>query len=209
LLYWGEKVVPSGLSAVLYATIPLSSALLARAFGLERLTVAKLVGAVIALAGVALLFSGSLGGHVDPLGFGAILIGATAAGLGSIVLKRGPQQDPFAVNAVACLVGCAITAPVSLILREPWVLPRSLAALWPVLYLTVAGSLGAYVIMSWLISRWPVTRTAYVTVIVPVIALALGALFRDERLSRVSLMGVGLVLVGVFVGIRSTAGSRA
>ena len=48
LLYWGEKVVPSGLSAVVYATIPLSSALITRAFRMERLTPAKVAGAVVA-----------------------------------------------------------------------------------------------------------------------------------------------------------------
>src|SRR5439155_3061609 len=52
LLYWGEKVVPSGLSAVLFATIPFSSALTARAFGLERLTASKMLGALVAFGGV-------------------------------------------------------------------------------------------------------------------------------------------------------------
>jgi drug/metabolite transporter (DMT)-like permease len=70
------------------------------------------------------------------------------------------------------------------------------------LYLTVAGSLGAYVIMSWLVNRWPVSRTAYVTVIVPVIALALGALVRHERLSGTSLTGALLVIAGLVVGMR-------
>src|SRR5262245_46788397 len=45
LLYWAELRVPSGLSAVVYATIPLSSALMTRAFGLERLTPQKIGGA--------------------------------------------------------------------------------------------------------------------------------------------------------------------
>src|SRR5215831_3900082 len=52
LLYYAETVVPSGLSAVFYATAPLSFALLARAFGLEQLTKQKIAGAVIALLGV-------------------------------------------------------------------------------------------------------------------------------------------------------------
>src|SRR5262245_37706334 len=60
LLYVAEKEVPSGLAAVIFATIPLSQALLTRAVGLERLEAAKLTGAVVALAGVTLIFTNQL-----------------------------------------------------------------------------------------------------------------------------------------------------
>jgi drug/metabolite transporter (DMT)-like permease len=202
LLYWGERLVPSGLSAVVYATIPLSSALLTRAFGLERLTPAKIVGALIAFGGVAVLFSSTLGAHATPLGLAAIFVGATAASLGTVLLKRGPKQDPFGANAVGCAIGAAISGALSVALGEDHALPTTFAAAWPVLYLTIAGSLGAYVLMSWLVNHWPVTRTAYVTVIVPVVALVLGAVVRDERLTPASLGGAALVMAGLLVGMR-------
>ena len=202
LLYWGEKVVPSGLSAVVYATIPLSSALITRAFGMERLTTAKVVGAVVALGGVALLFSSTLHGRVAPLGLAAILVGATAASLGTTLLKRGPKQDPFGANAAGCAIGAVMAAAISVAAGEPHVLPATVSAAWPVIYLAVAGSLGAYVIMSWLVHRWTVTRTAYVTVIVPIIALGLGALVRHERLMPSNLAGAALILGGLLLGMR-------
>jgi drug/metabolite transporter (DMT)-like permease len=202
LLYWGETLVPSGLTAVIYATLPLTSALMARAFRLELLTIGKVAGSIVALAGVALLFSGSLEARGAPIGLLAILVGATAAGLGTIFLKRGPPQDAMPANAVGCVIGAVISLGISLARGEPQVLPASVAAAWPVLYLTVAGSLGAYVIMSWLVNRWPVTRVSYVTVIVPVIAVVLGAVIRHEKLPLVSLAGAGLVLAGLVVGTR-------
>ena len=202
LLYWGEKVVPSGLSAVVYATIPLTSALMARAGGLERLTSGKVLGAVVAFGGVAVLFSSTLQAHAAPVGLGAIFIGATAASLGTVLLKRGPRQDPFGANAVGCAIGAPIAGAISFALGESHVLPSTLGAAWPLLYLTVAGSLGAYVLMSWLLNHWSVTRTAYVTVIVPVIALALGALVRHERLAPANLGGAALVLAGLLIGMR-------
>jgi drug/metabolite transporter (DMT)-like permease len=202
LLYWGEKMVPSGLSAVVFATIPLTSALLARAMGLERLTSAKLLGAVVAFGGVAVLFSSTLQAHSAPVGLGAIFIGATAASVGTVLLKRGPRQDPFGANAVGCAIGAPIAGGISLALGESHTLPATLGATWPLLYLTVAGSLGAYVLMSWLLNHWSVTRTAYVTVIVPVIALALGALVRHERLAPANLGGAALVLAGLLIGMR-------
>jgi drug/metabolite transporter (DMT)-like permease len=203
LLYWGETLVPSGLSAVVYGTIPLSSALMTGALGMERLTAAKIVGALVAFGGVAVLFSSTLHAHIAPAGLAAILVGATAASLGTVLLKRGPRQDPFGANAVGSAIGAVICGAASLALGEPHVLPTTAASVWPLLYLTVAGSLGAYVVMSWLVNHWPVTRTAYVTVIVPVIALALGSLARHERLTAASFVGTALVMAGLLVGMRT------
>ncbi|MES1210016.1 MAG: EamA family transporter [Pseudomonadota bacterium] len=205
LLYWGEKVVPSGVSAVVFATIPFSSALVARALGLERLTTRKILGAVIAFGGVAVLFSSALHRHIPAAGFAAIFVGATAASVGTALLKRGPRQDPFAANAVGCAVGAVIAGIASLLLGEPHAIPSTVRAAWPLLYLTVGGSLGAYVTLSWLIARWSVSRTSYITVIVPVIALALGAAFRHEPLGAGSLVGAALVLAGLLVGMRASA----
>src|SRR5437660_12899419 len=58
LLYWGERVVPSGIAAVLYATVPLSTALMAAALGVERLAPRKLGAAAFAIHGVAVIFAG-------------------------------------------------------------------------------------------------------------------------------------------------------
>jgi drug/metabolite transporter (DMT)-like permease len=203
LLYWGETYVPSGLSAVVYGTIPLSSALLTGALGMERITPIKIGGAVVAFGGVALLFSSTLHQHVSPLPLGAILVGATAAGIGPILLKRGPIQDPFGANAAGTAIGALMAGALSFAVGEPHALPTTIAAAWPLAYLTVAGSLGAYVIMSWLVNHWDVTRTAYVTVVVPVIALALGSIARHERLGATSFAGTGLVLAGLLVGMRT------
>ena len=204
LLYWGETYVPSGLSAVVYGTIPLSSALMTGALRMERLTPAKIGGAVVAFGGVALLFSSTLRARVSPLPLAAILVGATAASLGTVLLKRGPRQDPFAANAVGSAIGAVMSGALSFALAEAHALPTTFAAAWPLAYLTVAGSLGAYVIMSWLVNHWSVTRTAYVTVVVPVIALALGSVARHERIGVTSFAGAALVLAGLLVGIRTT-----
>jgi drug/metabolite transporter (DMT)-like permease len=205
LLYWGERLVPSGLAAVIFATIPLTSALIARAFGLERLTPAKVIGAVVALAGVAVLFSTQLRAHVPPLGPAAIFVAATAASLGTVFLKRGPRQDPFGANAVGCAVGAAMCGAFSAALGERHVLPSTWAQAWPVVYLTLGGSVIAFVLMAWLVNHWAVSRTAYATVIVPVIALALGALVRHESLPPAAYTGAALVLGGLVIGMRRPA----
>ena len=203
LLYWGEKVVPSGVSAVIYATIPFSSALVARAFGLERLTPAKVLGALLSFAGVAVLFSSALQRSIPIAGFAAIFVGATAASIGTTLLKRGPRQDPFGANAAGSAVGAVIAGAASFVLGEAHALPATLGAAWPLIYLTIGGSVGAYVLMSWLLGHWSVTRISYVTVIVPIIALMLGAAVRHEPLGGRSLLGSALVLGGLLLGMRS------
>jgi drug/metabolite transporter (DMT)-like permease len=202
LLYWGEKSVPSGLAAVMYATTPLSSALLARALGMERLTRAKLAGAVMALAGVATLFSGSFAGAVSPLGMVSVFVAACCGASGATLLKRGGRQSAIVANAIACALGAPIALAVSFALHESHAVPMTFAALGPLLYLTVAGSMGAFVMFSWLVQRWPVSRSAYVSVVIPLIALSLGSLLHHERLTLAMLAGSALVIAGLVVGMR-------
>src|SRR5262249_25907206 len=63
LIYWGETRVASGLTAVLFATVPLTSSLLARVMGIEPLSRNRMIGAVISIGGIAVVFSGELAGH--------------------------------------------------------------------------------------------------------------------------------------------------
>jgi len=205
LLYWGETTFPSGLAAVLYATIPLSTALLTAALRMERLTTLKLAGAAVALGGVALLFSGRLGGHVGLLPGLALFIAASFAALSGVILKRGPRQSPLWSNAVGALTGLAVCLAVSFAAGEPHPFPVRFAAWFPVVYLTLAGSVGAFVLFAWLINHWPVSRVSFIGVVNPVVALLLGWLVRGEHLTGASFAGSGLVLVGVVLGLRGSA----
>jgi drug/metabolite transporter (DMT)-like permease len=201
LLYWGEKTVPSGLTAVLFATIPLSSALITRAFGMERLNPLKMVGAIVAIGGVAVIGRGGGGATGHFLGMLAVLVAATFGALGTTLLKRGPRQSPFGANAVGCAVGFVICLPLSRLLGEPWVIPHTAPALFSLVYLVLAGSAGAFAMMAWLVHRWPVTRVGFIAVVVPLVAMMLGVLVRHERLTSASALGSGLVLAGLGVGM--------
>ena len=204
LLYWGEKTVPSGLTAVMYATSPITAALLARALGMEHLTRAKVTGAVVALAGVGVLFSGSFGGARSIAGMVAVLFAALSGAAGATLLKRGGRQSPIAANAIAAAIGAPIAYAISFALRESHAVPLTYGALLPLAYLTVAGSMGAFVLFSWLVQHWPVSRSAYVGVVVPMLALALGTAVHHEPLTLAMLAGSALVITGVVIGMRGT-----
>jgi len=208
LLYWGEKLIPSGLAAVLYATTPMSTALIARALGMEPLTVPKAIGALGSFAGVVVLFSGTLSGPVAPLGLLAVFVAATVSAIGSIVLKRGPRQSAIASNAVGSAIGAVMAGAASVALGEAHVVPATAATLLPLLYLTVAGSLVAFVLATWLLNHWPATHVSYISVVVPVLAMALGSLVRHEPLTAANLGGAALVLAGLLIGMRAPAAPR-
>ena len=202
LLYWGEARAPSGLSAVMFSTVPLTTSLLARAFGMEELQPRRVLGAVIALGGVALLFSGSLTGKLSFPGIAAVFASATIAAVGSTMYKRGPRQSAIAANAVACAVGAAFALTGSLLLHESHALPPTAAAWFPLIYLTLAGSLGAFVIYTWLVNHWPLSRASYLGVVVPLIAMFAGTLVRHEPVTASILGGSALVLAGLVTGMR-------
>jgi drug/metabolite transporter (DMT)-like permease len=202
LLYWGEARVPSGLAAVLFATIPLTTALLARLFGLEPLRPRMLIASVVAIGGVALLFSSSLGGAYEPSRLVAVWLAATTAALAGVLLKRAPGAHPFAMNAWAHGIGAVMCVVASRAIGETQAWPSG-AAWLPIAYLTVLGSLGAFATFAWLLQRWPVTRTSFIAVIVPVVALILGAIVRHER------PGSSVILGAVATGLLGDLHARS
>jgi drug/metabolite transporter (DMT)-like permease len=196
-------IVPSGLAAVVFATIPITSALIARAFGLERLEPLKMLGALVALGGVMVLFVEQLGERVTALPILSIYLATVFAALGSTMLKRGPRQDPLAANAVAAAIGAPVCFLASVLLGEVRPLPTHWVQVYPILYLAIVGSVGAFVVFAWLVNHWNVSTLAFIGVVVPVIAVGLGALVRHEELRREHVMGSVLVLAGVILAIAS------
>jgi protein-S-isoprenylcysteine O-methyltransferase Ste14 len=78
---------------------------------------------------------------------------------------------------------------------ESQALPRTFAAWWPILYLTLAGSLGAYILWSWLVTQWTLTTVATGALVIPVIAVILGAVVKGEALTPAAYLG-GLIVLG-------------
>lgn len=207
LLYWGELTVPSGIAAVFYATVPLSTGLFAAAFAVEKLDPRKMLFAALAVVGVGIIFAGELSFAVPFAGLLAILVAATAAGLSSVFLKQAPQAA-IPANAVGSGVGAAVCLAGSVLLGEDRAIPTTADAWIPILYLVLAGSLGAYVLFTWLVHHWAVTNATLIGVVVPVIAVALGIVFRGEQAAPATYVGAAVVLVSVFAAIRLSGPRR-
>ncbi len=209
LLYWGERVVPSGLAAILYAICPIAAMFEARAMGMEELDPRKLGAAVLAFSGVAVIFWRELdrGGSVP--GLGAIFVAALAAPVAALMLQRGPRQGAVGGNAIGSFCGAVLCLCGSFALREAHPMPLTPSQFLPVLYLGIAGSTCAFVMFAWLVQHWKASTVAFLGVIIPVMAVVLGWLFRHEGLALGSLAGALAVLFGVVIAVRSEAPLRA
>ncbi len=203
LLYVGEQTVPSGISAVLFASVPLSTALLAAIFGVERLVTRKLIAAVVAVGGVAVIFAGELGVAVPFAGLFTIFGGATAAALANVLLKQAPKQQVIPLNAIGTAVGAVVCVVVSFVLGESHALPSTAAAWLPIIYLTIAGSLGAFVLFTWLVTHWSVGNASLVGVTVPIIAVILGGLVKGEQPAPLTYLGAAIVISAVLIALRA------
>jgi drug/metabolite transporter (DMT)-like permease len=203
LLYIGETTVPSGISAVLFATVPLTTALLAAIFHVEPLVTRKLVAAVVAIGGVAVIFAGELGVSVPFAGLLTVFGAASAAALANVLLKQAPKQQVIPLNAIGAAVGAAVCLVVSLALGESHAIPVTAAAWIPILYLTIAGSLGAFVLFTWLVTHWSVSNASLLGVTVPIIAVILGGLVKGEQPAALTYVGAAIVISAILIALRA------
>jgi len=201
LLYWGELKVPSGISAVFYATVPLTTGVFAWLLGVQPLQRTHMIAAAVGLVGVAVIFAGEIRWGAPVPALLAVLSAAIVASLAGVILKRVPPHSSFVVNAIGAAIGACVCLLASYVLGEPRALPRSAAAWAPILYLTMAGSMGAFVLYAWLVSQWRVTRVSVGALIIPVIAVLVGALVRGESPAPGTYIGAALVLLGVSVSL--------
>lgn len=203
LLYWGEVVVPSGLAAVFFAICPVVSMIAARAMKLEELSPVRLGAALAAFGGVALIFWRELLHGASALALLAIFVAAVSAALAGVFLQKGPKQDAIATNAVGVVVGFIFAIGFSLVFGEKRTLPTESAQVLSIIYLAVMGSVVAFGLFAWLITKWRASTAAFIGVTVPVIAIILGSALRSETLAPGSLFGALVVIVAVTVALRA------
>jgi drug/metabolite transporter (DMT)-like permease len=212
LIYWGETRIESGLTAVLFAILPLVTAVLAH-FYLpdERLTARKLAGVLLAIGGVAALFADSLRLDADKLlPMLAIVASAVFASLSALATKKhGTALHPAALNAPAMLVGSALLAAASLAAGDGFAIPRDAPTWGAILYLALAGSVVTFLVYFTLLKTWRVTTLSFVAVFTPVLALILGFVVLRERPTAWTALGAIVILAGVGLAVRTGQAPRA
>ena len=211
LVYWAEVHISSGLTAVLFSTMPLMTALLSTFWmRSETLNVRKVVGILVGVAGTALLFwPYERLDTMQALGMLSALTGCLCAAINLVVVKRhGGNSDALVLNAFGMAVGAACLLLMSAVL-EPWttvVWTRS--NMLAILYLSLFGSVIAFSAFYYLIKRMDATVVSFNTLIIPIVALALGRAFLHETVAPSGVLGIVTILAGVGIAILPTRAGR-
>jgi drug/metabolite transporter (DMT)-like permease len=209
-----ERTVPSGLTALIIASVPLWIVIFRRLAG-DRIHASTFVGVAVGFAGVAFLVvpRGSSGG-VD-LGGLALLLVATvswASGTflaprlampGDSLLSTGIQQ---LAGGIVLLVGGAAMGELGRLEPATW----SANSLLALAYLVVFGSLIAFTAYSWLLQNAPVSLVATYAYVNPVVAVVLGALILAEPITGSIVFGAAIIVAAIaFIVTREGARQRA
>ena len=213
LLFWSEQRVPSGIAAVMLATIPVFMALSEIIFlRTRRMTVSLAVALLIGICGVAVLMSRALnlgGAPVDRGGAIALIIGAVTWSIASVLTRKLTLPESKVMSSgVQMLAGGVLLAVVSAALGEfgrfhPASVSRE--AWWALLYLIVFGSIIGFTAYVWLLHHQSPTKVGTYAYVNPVVAVIVGYFLGGEALDARIVLGAVFVLVSVVVITTSKA----
>ena len=207
LLFWAEQRVPSGIAAVMMATIPVFMALSEIIFlRTQRLTVRLALALLIGIGGVAVLMSRSLnlgGAPIDRVGALALIVASMSWSVASSLARKLPLPPSKVMSSGAqMLAGGMFLALTAAALGEfrsfhPWTVSR--AAWLSLLYLIVAGSIIGFTAYVWLIHHQSPTKVGTYAYVNPVVAVLVGYFLGGEALGLRTILGTLFVLISVVV----------
>jgi drug/metabolite transporter (DMT)-like permease len=208
LVYWAEQWVPSGLTAVLFATSPLWVALAAHlALPEERLRAATAAGILVGFAGIAVIFSEDLRALGGPRVAGAaalLLLAPLSAAIGVVAVKRwAAGLHPLSIAAVPMALTAAVMGALAAAAEHARPLHLDATSVTALLYLALCGSALSFTLYFWLLGRLPATTLSLINYLTPIAALLIGGAALGESFSPRTLAGSALVVGGVAVAMRS------
>jgi len=217
LLFWAEQRVPSGIAAVMLATIPvfmaLSEIILLRT---QRLTPRLALALLVGIAGVAVLVSHKLdlgGSPIDPAGALALLVAAVSWSIAAALTRKLPLPASKVMSSGAQMLAggvlLALTAAGLGEFRDFHPAAVSRAAWIALLYLIVAGSVIAFTAYVWLIHHESPTKVGTYAYVNPVVAVLIGYFFGGESLGLRTVLGTAFVLISVLVIATTRTRKRA
>lgn len=201
LLFISAQHLPGGVAATLGAGQPIIVAFLAVLLLGERLSGWRLGWGVVGVIGVGLVVLGP-GAGFSPVGILAGLAGTMSMGVGVVLTKRWGRPEGVSAMALAgwqlTAAGLVLVGPALLIDGVPPVIEPG--AVWGYAWLALFGALASYTIWFSGIRQLPVTSTALLGLLSPLVAAALGVLVASEALAPVQVLGFGVALAAMLAG---------
>lgn len=204
-----QQYINSAVAGMLNGAVPIFAAVTATVF-LRRLPHgAVLIGLVLGFVGVAAIsLSSGSGDSSEALGVVLVLLATILYGLAiNIAAPINQQYGSLAVNAQMLAYASIWTAPLGIV-----GLTQSTFAWDSFLAIAAAGAIGtglAFLIIGSLVSRVGSTRSSFITYVIPVVALILGVVFRNDQVTVIAIIGVVLVIVGALLAARREPGEQS
>jgi drug/metabolite transporter (DMT)-like permease len=203
LFGWGQTKIASGLASILNATTPIWGVVVAHLLTHdERMSARKLVGVVLGFGGVALMIGPSiletLGGNT--LAMLACITAALCYAIAGVWARRFRNigLPPVAVANGQLTAGALVMLPIAMLVDRPWLGPLPTLGGWAAISaLAIVCTAFAYILYFRLIETSGATNALLVTLLVPPVAILLGALFLDESLAAQDFLGLGLIALGL------------
>jgi drug/metabolite transporter (DMT)-like permease len=201
LILWGQIRIESGLAAILNASTPLFTVLLAHVFTLdERMTPNRIGGVLFGLAGVTVMIGpAALRGLQSDLAAELAVLGAAVSYACAGIFGRRFAGTPPLVTAAGQVTASTLTLlPLSLAVDRPWLLPVPNMKTWAaVVALALLCTAVAYVIYFRILAASGASNLLLVTLLMPVSAILLGTTVLGERLDPGQLAGMALITAGL------------
>ena len=205
LIVWGQKEIESGLAGILTAAAPIFSVIVAGVWLKdEPVTRPKLLGAVLGLFGVAVLIGPKAfaGLDVNLLAQVAVLGGALSYAFAGVYARRFTRMniDPVVAAAGQLLMSSFIMILLVFAFDAPSELMDSSTKVWTaVIVMAIFSTALAYILYFRLLATSGATNAILVTLLIPVTAILLGAIFLDERLQWLHFLGMAVIALGLSV----------
>ncbi len=200
--YWGIQYIASGLAAVLFASLPFFVAISAH-FLLkdEKLSWIKIFCLGLGFIGVVIIFQDQIHFSNSPQsiwGMLALIAAAVCAGVSGVFTKRDLHHvDPPVIACFQMLVGMIFLLVMGLSFERLSDFKITYKSVGALLYLAFFGSVVAFVIYFRLLKRIEATKLSLIAFVTPILALILGALVKDEKITWHLILGSVLVILGI------------
>ena len=203
LISWGELSIDSAVAAILNATVPLFTIVIAHLFlGDDKMTLQRVIGLLVGFFGVIVLLSKDIDTQASNslLGQTAVIIASIFYAASSVYARRTTRHAPGLVRGAGPLVSATalmwIVAPT---LERPFTFPHVPLTWIAVLWLGILGSGLALILWYYLLHEIGPTRTGMVTYIFPLGGVILGVVFLNEHLSWQLAAGALLIISGILI----------
>ena len=201
LIFWGQTHIPSGLAAILNATTPLFTVLVAHvATSDEKLNAGRVAGLLFGFAGVVTMIGPDvlrdLGSNV--VAQLACLAAALSYGFAGVYGRRFRAEPPLRVAAGQLTVSTVLLTPLVMLIDRPWTLATpSMTAIAAIVALALLSTALAYVIFFRILASAGATGISLVTFLIPISAILLGTLILGEQLALRHVAGMVAIALGL------------